>query len=146
VGTEAVERIRSTTKAVDQVLGQVGSKEDSTSKALAEAGKELKKQLEALEVRYRGEQDVQGIRRDPNTVQSKFFSAYGSMSSSWYKATEAEFLALEQGRAALAEFLEELNRVFAEDVAAFREQAQAADLDLFPEKEPLSLDWTQKGR
>jgi photosystem II stability/assembly factor-like uncharacterized protein len=146
VGTEAVERIRSTTKAVDQVLGQVGSKEDSTSKALAEAGKELKEQLEALEVRYRGERDVQGIRRDPNTVQSKFFEAYGSMSSSWDKPTEAELLALEQGRAALAGFLDELNRLFAEDVAAFRDQAQAADLDLFPEKEPLSLDWTPKGR
>jgi photosystem II stability/assembly factor-like uncharacterized protein len=146
VGTEAVERIRSTTKAVDQVLGQVRSKKDSTSQALADAGTELKKALEALEERFRGRQNVQGIRRDPNTVQRRFLSAYSSMSSTWEKPTEAELLALEQGRAILAEFLEEFNRVFAEDVAAFRDMARAADLDLFPEKEPLSLDWTGPGR
>jgi hypothetical protein len=131
VGTEAVERIESTTKA---------------SKALADAGKELKKTLEALEEQFRGRQDVQGIRRDPNTVQSRLSAGYRSMGSSWEKPTEAEFLALEQGRAVLAAFLEEFNRVFAEDVAAFREMVQAAELELLPEKEPLSLDWTRKGR
>jgi hypothetical protein len=146
VGTEAVERIESTTKAIDQVLGQVRSQQDSTSKALADAGKELKKTLEALEEQFRGRQDVQGIRRDPNTVQSRLSAGYRSMGSSWEKPTEAEFLALEQGRAALAAFLEEFNRVFAEDVAAFREMVQAAELELLPEKEPLSLDWTRKGR
>jgi hypothetical protein len=146
VGTEAVERIQSTTKAVDQVLGQVRSKKDSTSKAVADAGKELKETLEALEERFRGRQDVQGIRRDPNTVQRLFSAAYFSMSSSWEKPTEAQLLALEQGRAVMAEFLEEFNRVFAEDVAAFRDMVQAADLELFPEKEPLSLDWTRQGR
>ncbi len=144
VGTEAIERIRSTTKAVEQVLGQVRSKKDSTAKAVADAGKELKKTLEELEERFRGRQDLQGIRRDPNTVQSRVSAAYGSMSSTWEKPTEAQLLALEQGRAALAEFLDEFNRVFAEDVAAFREQVRAADLELFPEQESLSLDWTRK--
>ncbi len=146
VGTEAVERIRNTTKAVDQVLAQVRSEQDSTSQALADAGERLKQTMEALEERYSGRRDVQGIRRDPNTVRSRLSAAYSSMPSTWERPTGAELLLLEQGRQALAGFLEEFNRVFAEDVAAFREQVRAAELELFPEKEPLTLDWTREGR
>ena len=52
---------------------------------------------------------------------------------------EAERLHL---RAAdLKQALERTNRIFAEKVARFRERVASGDVELFPAKEPLSIDW-----
>jgi alkanesulfonate monooxygenase SsuD/methylene tetrahydromethanopterin reductase-like flavin-dependent oxidoreductase (luciferase family) len=72
-------------------------------------------------------------------------SAYFALGSSWDAPTEAQRIYLEQAEARLAEVLEEVNQVFAEDVPAFRQQVGQARLELFPEEEPLMLDWVRSG-
>jgi photosystem II stability/assembly factor-like uncharacterized protein len=141
VMAEAIERIRRTKNAVDQVLGHLESRDDSASAALSEAGRSLNTRLSEMEERMMGQQDVQGIRRDPTTVSALLFAAYGSLSSSADAPTEAQHLLLEQAEQALQEALEEVNTVFAEDIAAFRAQVRAAELELFPQEAALTIDW-----
>jgi len=141
VASEALDRIREARDAVEKVLEHVESKDDSVSEALKESGKELEEELDELEKRFAGDSDVQGIRGDPDAVQRLLRSAYGSLGSSWDSPTESQRLYWAQAEAKLAEVLQDVNRVFAEDVAAFRAEVGAARLDLFPEQEPLNLDW-----
>ncbi len=145
VVTEAIERIRDATESVDKVLDHVKSNDDSVSQALRESGKELKETLAGLDERFTGGTEVQGIRRNPDAAQRMLSSAYFALGSSWDAPTEAQRIYLEQAEARLAEVLEEVNQVFAEDVPAFRQQVGQARLELFPEEEPLMLDWVRSG-
>ena len=55
--------------------------------------------------------------------------------------TEAERLHLRAAEEDLKQALERTNRIFAEKVARFRERVASGDVELFPAKEPLSIDW-----
>ena len=50
----------------------------------------------------------------------------------------------EQAESKLTDLVQDVNRVLSEDVAAFRIEVGAARLDLFPEEEPLTLDWVRE--
>ncbi len=66
---------------------------------------------------------------------------YGSLASSWEAPTQSERIYLQQAESALEELLERVNRTFRDEVAAFRDQVNAADLALFPEQAQLTIDW-----
>jgi hypothetical protein len=144
VATEAIDRIRDARDAVEEVLEHIEERDDSTAAALTESGEALKKKLDALEERFQGPRDVQGIRGDPDAVQRLLGSAYGALGSSWDAPTESQRTYLEQAEQKLSEVIEEVNRVFAEDVPAFRSQVADARIELFPEQAPLTLDWVRE--
>ncbi len=145
VATEAVVRLRATGKAVDAVLERAESLDETTAQALEESGTALKGRLEEVSATFidppnRG----QGIFGSSTTVSSQLRRAASSLRSSWDAPTQAQRLTLELAEAALDAALDQLNQVFAEDVAAFREQARAAELALIPDYEALSLDWRRE--
>ena len=141
VATEAVERIRSMAKALDGVLEVVTSREDSVARRLTEAGRALKKKLATAAEAFVYPAESQGIFASGRTVSSKLTRVYRSLQSSWDMPTEAQELALTRADAALERALATLNRFIAEDMAAFRAEVDAAGLELFTVKEPLSVDW-----
>jgi hypothetical protein len=61
------------------------------------------------------------------------------MSSSWDEPTSAQLWYLQQAESRVQGAIVELNRIFAEDVTAFRAKVEEAGLSFLEEKEPLSL-------
>jgi len=141
--SEAVYRIRDTKRAIDVVLERVRDQKDSTSKALVKAGKDLKKKLEKVEFMLVSPQKREGIFRDRN-VSRYLFEAMRTLSSSWDRPTASEIQKLERAEKKLEEALAKFNKVYAEDVKAFKEMVRKANFTLFPEKEPLDLNWQPK--
>jgi hypothetical protein len=166
---KAVSRLRSTRDEMDKVLGMVSEPEregaegeEGEPEAEAEAdapgargrrgppgganrelrreARELKRRLTELEERLweppgSGKNEISA----DTTIYSRVRNAYFSMSSSWDEPTQAQTWLLEQAEARLQSALEEINRTFAEDVAAFRESVMAAGLTFLEPEDPLEL-------
>ena len=150
VAAEAVDRLRDAKRAVDRAVEQVEANRgatDSTAKALASAGHDLKKALTSVEELFTGH-GVQGQVSWSDEVLPQlgnlFGDIHGTLSSAREAPTEAERLYLRAAEVDLKRALERTNRVFAEEVERFRERVAAGlNAELFPAKKPLSVDWRQ---
>jgi photosystem II stability/assembly factor-like uncharacterized protein len=154
VATGAIERIRQTRTEVDDVLqmarsdepetttatnGQGSNGDDNGNEELMTAGRSLNRTLTQLEERFWVPPGTtKGIVAD-TTVFSKIRYVYGSLNSSWDAPTGAQQTYLAQAEAELQEVVAEINRVFGEDVAAFRGQVEAANLEFLKPKEELQV-------
>jgi photosystem II stability/assembly factor-like uncharacterized protein len=145
VAVEAVERLRNTKKAVDQMLERLKSRPDTSGAgAVRDAADQLKKQLTEVEELFVGAVGRQGIVGARDAVLNRIGSVYGSLASSWGPPTDAEQVYWRQAEALLSPALERLNRVLGEPVAAFRARLSPAELELFPAHEPLTAEWRSK--
>ena len=149
VAAEAVDRLRDPKRAVDRAVEQVEANRgatDSTAKALASAGHDLKKALTSVEELFTGH-GVQGqvSWSDEALPQlGNLGDIHRTLSSAREAPTEAERLYLRAAEEDLKRALERTNRVFAEEVERFRERVAAGlNAELFPAKKPLSVDWRQ---
>ena len=138
--TEVVVRLRDTEEAMDAVLERAASLDDSTAQTLKQSGDALRERLEEVSKSWYEPSSGQGIFSGTPTAFDQLRRAAFSLASSWDAPTEAQAMRLERAEAALDTALEQLNHVFAADVAAFRAQAQAADLALIPEYDELSIE------
>jgi hypothetical protein len=145
VVAEAVDRIQKTRKAIDFVLAQVKDRKDDTAKVLKKVSEDLKKKLTAVVDKFADEPDrVQGITRRPNTASARLGYVLRSLSSSWDAVTLTQETYRRQAEAILESALKEFNKLFAEDVAAYRSKVEAANLSMFPETEALDVNWKPK--
>jgi hypothetical protein len=105
----------------------------------------LKKKLTAVVDKFADEPDrVQGITRRPNTASARLGYVLRSLSSSWDAVTLTQETYRRQAEAILESALKEFNKLFAEDVAAYRSKVEAANLSMFPEAEALDVNWKPK--
>ncbi|HSF41899.1 MAG TPA: hypothetical protein VLT87_19005, partial [Thermoanaerobaculia bacterium] len=72
-------------------------------------------------------------------VLSKINYAQRSISSSWDAPTQAQLAYLGEAEQLLRTVLTDLNRFFAEDVAAFRAKVKESDLQLLGEGPPIEV-------
>ncbi len=154
---EAVSRIRDTRDEIDEILGLVSADEPEETTStdngqsahrpggladdeLATEARSLKQKLTELEgwlwdAPSPGKDEISA----DTTIYSRVRGAYFSMSSSWDEPTSAQQWYLQQAESRVQEAIVELNRIFAEDVTAFRAKVEEAGLTFLEEKEPLSL-------
>lgn len=92
-----------------------------------EAGRKLTEALNTLEKRLWVSPETVGIVADVD-VYSDATRAGWSILSSWDAPNATQMEYLRQGEARLRGFLDELNKFYAEDVAAFRKQAAEVEL------------------
>jgi NACalpha-BTF3-like transcription factor len=145
VAAEAVDRIQKTRKAIDLVMGQIKERKDDDAKALKKASEDLKKALSSVADEFIDNPErVQGMARSPNTVSAKLGSVLRSLSSSWDAPTPTQLTYLRQAEATLENALKDFNKVFLEDVVAYKAKVEAAKLSPFPPNESLSIDWKPK--
>ncbi len=103
------------------------------------AGRELKEKLDELEKMFwTPPGTTKGIQRVNNTFRRIGYVG-GSLGSSWDAPTPAQLTYLQQAESLLEEALAELNRVFGEDVAAFRGEVEAAGISFLEPAEPLQM-------
>ncbi|GBD32602.1 Ycf48-like protein [bacterium HR33] len=144
VAAEAVDRLREAKRSVDRVLDQLNGNSDTSGdlrQRVRAAADSLKKRLAEVEELFTGPQDVQGIVRAPDAVLPQLDQVYGALTSSRDAPTEAQMLYLREAEADLSRALERVNALFSGPVAEFRRLVQEANLEWFPAREPLSLDW-----
>ena len=144
VATEAVNRLREAKQAVDDVGKRLASQDDTTSKALRAAGDSLKQRLTAVEQLFTGEQDIQGFSDYPNAVLARIGRVIYSVGSSWEAPTAAETAELQQAEQLWQAALTRFNALETHEVAAYRRQVQAANLEMFPAEGTLTMDWQGK--
>jgi hypothetical protein len=145
---EAVERLRGTRDEIDKVLGMLEEADDEASPAAEGQGDEpdvradaaaLKKTLTDLEERlWTPPGTTKGIARD-TSVYSRVRNAYSSMNSSWDPPTEGQLIYLRQAEDRLRDVFDDVNRVFADDVAGFRARVEEAGIAFLEPKEPLAV-------
>ena len=148
---KAVERLRGTRDEIDKVLGML---EEETGAEASEAAAEsreggqaditadaaaLKERLTELEERlWEPPGSAKGITRD-TSVYSRVRNAYSSMSSSWDPPTQGELIYLRRAEGRLQSVFDDVNRVFSEDVAAFRAMIEGIGLTFLEPEEPLAV-------
>ncbi len=159
---DAITRIYRTRKDVDVLLGKVRQalKEadeadsgdahgaaggehadgaDGPLEALQESGQKLKKTLTELEKTLWVPPDTKGIPYSADKPWSIAGRALFALGSSSDAPTPAQLTFLRLAEEAVAEALTEINRVFREDVTAFRGLVVDSGLELLPRFEPLEL-------
>ena len=160
---DGISRIYSTRKDVEAVLAKVrqaledadaddgessgaeGNEDEvevqaaESNERLQKAGQQLEKALTELEKSLWIPPDTKGIPYDDDKPWNLAGRAVSSMTSSNDAPTAAQLAFLHLSERAVEEALAKINRVFDEDVAAFRRLVADSDLELLPESEPLEM-------
>ncbi len=142
---EAIDRVRKARGDVDAVVAKVTKPEDPKAlekpepPPLAKTGEKLKEGLTKLEKSLWIPYDTPGIVPDKD-VLSKLWNAASYASSSWEPPSPAHIDYLQKAEAAARRALAEVNRFFDTDVAAFRQEAEAAGARLLPALPALTID------
>jgi hypothetical protein len=137
--TSAIERIQKTRADIESVSSKLKKDEDAADKTpdpLVKSGGELKKRLDEMEKRLWVPPKTKGIVADMD-VLSKIQYPLQSLQSSWDAPTPAQLAYLERAEAQLKTVLADFNKLFAEDVAKYREEVRAKNVVLFPQDPPL---------
>ncbi len=145
---EAVERIAAARKDVDVVLQKLEPKDkkktppegqEDPNKALKEAARNLQKKLKEMDGRLRVSPEIRGIV-DDQTVLARIDSALFPVLSSWKAPSPTSKSFVDQAEAAARKTLADVNQLFAQDVAAFRQQVQSSGIGLLADQAPISVD------
>ena len=140
VGVDAVNRIRDTRQAVDDVLERIEHREDALADSARTAADSLKQHLTKLEEEFVGPQDLQGIVRRPDAALSLLGSAANALGSSWEAPTETQLLYLRQAEERLREALGRVNELFAGEVGMFRTLVDRLSIERIPSYAPLEMN------
>ncbi len=137
--TEAIERIQKTRVDIDAVSAKLKKPDDAAEDApdpVVKSGTALKKRLDEMEKRLWQPPKTKGITADTDVLSKIGYPMY-AMSSSWDAPTPAQLSYLERAESELKTVLADFNRLFAEDVAKYRDEVRKANVTLFPEQPPL---------
>ena len=102
------------------------------------SGNALKEKLDRMERRLWTPPKTKGIVAETD-VWSKIDYPLGAMQSSWDAPTPAQLAYLDRAEAELRAVLADFNKLFAEDVAKYREEVRKGNLVLVPEAEPITI-------
>jgi photosystem II stability/assembly factor-like uncharacterized protein len=148
VVADGVERIRRTRGDVDAITAQLrrdqeaakkqGGADDPARKGVLDAARGLQKKLGDLEKRFWQTEEVSGLTED-NDLEQRVGYVARSLSSSWEAPSPAQLAYLDRVEKETRQAVDDLNRFFAEDVAAFRAKVEAAKFQLLPPVEPLKV-------
>ena len=142
--TEVIQRIQRTRSDIDAVTAKVKKDEaektpDDKPHPLEASGRKLKTRLDALERRFRTPPKTKGITSRDTHVMGRLSLPMNGMQSSWDAPTPSQLAYLEVAEAMLRDALAEANKVFAEDVAKFRDEVKAANVALFTDTDPIEI-------
>jgi photosystem II stability/assembly factor-like uncharacterized protein len=141
--TEALERIQKTQADIKAVTARMKKDEDddktgSEEEDLVKSARDIERAMKEVEELFWIAERTQDIPAGEN-VSRKIRSAMRSLQSTWDEPTEAQRTYMAQAESALQEALEEFNRFFATEVAAFRAKVRERGVVLLPEAGPVEF-------
>jgi hypothetical protein len=144
---DAVECINQTRSDIDAVTAKLRTKEGrerkegdppSPAAGLMKSGRELRKKLDEIEKRVWAPEGTKGILPDTQ-ADARLNYALRALGSSWDAPTPAQLAYLELAETETRKVLDDLNKLFAEDVAAYRAKVKELDVQLLREEPPISI-------
>jgi photosystem II stability/assembly factor-like uncharacterized protein len=147
--TDAVDRITRARNDINAVTAKLRRQDeeakrqnpdsaDPARKELLAASRRLLQKLDALEKRFWHSDQTKGLLPDDD-LESRIGGAARGLGSSWDAPTPALLATLDRSERDLKVALSDLNKLFAEDVAAFRAKVRDAKVELLPEEAPLAV-------
>ncbi|HEX6641437.1 MAG TPA: hypothetical protein VF215_10015, partial [Thermoanaerobaculia bacterium] len=135
--TAAIERIQKTRADIDAIAAKLKKDEPGAEPdPLIKTGATLKEKLDKIERRFWSPPKTKGIVAETD-VWSKIQYPIYALQSSWDEPTAAQLGYIERAETDLRSALVELNKLYAEDVAKYRDEVRKANLVLIPEEKPL---------
>lgn len=137
---ERIQKLRADIEAVSAKLKKDDDAGDATAKSepdpLVKSGNALKTKLDAIERRLWSPPKTKGIVAETD-VMSKVGYPLNALQSSWDAPTPAQLAYLDRAESLLRSVIADYNKLFAEDVAQYREAVRKANLVLVPEFPPI---------
>ena len=137
VVTEAVKNLNSAGASIKIVTARLKGKKEDGAKALGKHSKKVQKSITKLLERVTGEKNVQGIRRNPNTIATKLGLASRIISSALDQPGQTERISSVEAVKASREFIADVNTFFEKEWADYTSAVAAAQVSLFEEFKPL---------
>jgi hypothetical protein len=148
--TDAVDRIVRTRTDVNSVTAKLRKQdedakrtnpaaEDPARKDLLATARRLNQGLEKLERRFWTGEAPKNLLRN-NDFESRIGGTARGIGSTWDVPTPAQLAYLDREEKDLTAALADLNKFFAEDVAAFRTKVRDAKIELLPDTPPLQIE------
>ena len=138
--TAAIERIQKTRADIDAIAAKLKKDEPGAEPdPLVKAGNTLKEKLDLMERRLWTPPKTKGIVAETDAWSKIQYPQYG-LQSSWDEATPAQLSYLERAETDLRAVLVDFNKLFAEDVARYREEVRKGNLVLLPEEKPIAIE------
>ncbi|HSR52777.1 MAG TPA: hypothetical protein VLV83_18290 [Acidobacteriota bacterium] len=124
-----LEEAEKTNQRISEVLPNIENK--ARREGLVKQSKEMGKKIDELKKIF-VQEDVQGIRRDPDTLISRYFRASSYINSSWEAPNDNERTALRQLRSNAEDVHSKISGFFEDEWAKFKEAVQDSSPPLFP--------------
>jgi hypothetical protein len=138
--TAAIERIQKTRADIDAIAAKLKKDEPRAEPdPLVKSGNALKEKLDRMERRLWTPPKTKGIVAETDVWSKIQYPLYG-LESSWDEPTAAQITYLERAETELRAVLADYNKLFAEDVAKYREEVRKASLVLLPEEKPIAIE------
>ena len=133
--TSAMDELREAKKSLDLISQQLPKdSEDTTIQHIKDQSKTLKDSLKILMEAVTGPQDLQGIVRRPDNVQSKIFQALRYLGDMYSQPNGTHGLVVDEMHTAIDDFLGRVNQFFSADWESFKQVVEAAPLSPFPSR------------
>jgi hypothetical protein len=118
--------------------GASGEAKDDPDKDLAKAARDLQKKLTGIEKQLYVAPDTKGIVEDETALNYAEY-AVRVLDAAWEKPSPTALARLKEAETSVKSALAEFNKLFAEDVAAFRQKVAEAKIDLLATGEPIEV-------
>ncbi|MEA2562087.1 MAG: hypothetical protein QOH06_3591 [Acidobacteriota bacterium] len=140
----AVERINQTRTDIDAVTAKLKARvkkdeKDPAGEELSKSARELRKKLDDIEKRLWQPEGTKGILPETD-AENRLNYATRAIGSSYDSPTPAQLAYLERAEAESRKVLADFNKLFSQDVAAFRAKVKELDVQLLPETQPISIE------
>lgn len=129
---KAVKGLQNAQSTLGIIKKQLGEDADSTLKADT---KEIAKALKEMTTEIFGDPDVKGIRRDPESLQSKIYGSFGYVGSSYDEKDPTHDIIMKQGEEAMNAYIKKVNKFFEEEWKPYRKAVEDARLSPFKDYE-----------
>ncbi len=103
-------------------------------------GKALQDSLSAMEDYIFGKENIKGIKRSDETLNSYVFGMFRYLGTSDGAPNQGAQRAMQFAKEKMSAMLENLNRLMANEFAAYREKVEAAQFSLFKEMPPVKME------
>ncbi len=127
---EALDQLKDKEEKVNIINKLIPKESNENIDTLKKVGKEIEKSIKELNELMYGQQDVQGITRDPKQISSKISPAFSGLYAVTKLNTTQKF-AIEQAEKAMVEFTQKLNVFFNNDWKNYQEAVTKAEISIF---------------
>lgn len=130
--TAAIERIQKTRTDIEAIAAAVKKEDEKEPDPLTKSGNQLKEKLDRMERRLWTPPKTKGIVAETD-VFSKIGYPMSALQSTWDAPTPAQLAYLARAEKLLTEVLADFDKLFAEDVARYREEVRKRNVLYLPE-------------